>query len=151
MRLILLTLFLSLTLVAGNTTARQIQKWTDENGRVHYGDYTEKYDSKTLNVKTSPATNSSASADTNSAETRSKLLKSMQDSRLKKKEEKDQKNKQLALMKKNCGMAKSNHAMLNNGGRLVTYDENGERHFIEDKERAKKLSAASKDISRWCK
>jgi len=151
MRLILLVLFLSLTFLAGNATARQIQKWTDENGRVHYGDYTEEYDSKTLNVKTNPATNSSASTDTNSAETRSKLLKSMQDSRLKKKTAKAEKSKQLALMKKNCGMAKSNHAMLKNSGRLVTYDENGERYFLGDKERTTKLAAASKNVSRWCK
>lgn len=152
MRLILLILLITLTLIAGNSSAREIQKWTDENGRVHYGDYTEQYKAKTLNVTTtSPSENASNSYDTNRNETRDKLIKSMQDKRLQKKENKDKKNNKLAVMKQNCSRAKSQFATMKNGGRLIKYDENGERHFLDDKEIAAGLAAAKKAMGEWCK
>ncbi len=152
MRLILLSLLITLTFATGNSSAREIQKWTDENGRVHYGDYTEQYKAKTLNVTTtSPGGDSVNSYDTNRNETRDKLIESMQERRLGKKENKDKEDNKLAIMKQNCSRAKSQLATMKTGGRLIRYDENGERHFLDDNERATGLAAANKAVAEWCK
>ncbi|NOX44087.1 MAG: DUF4124 domain-containing protein [Gammaproteobacteria bacterium] len=144
--------FALLTLTVGNAQAREVQKWTDENGQVHYGDYTEEYKAKTLNVTTSNTSPSAtAAAQANRNETRKKIIKSMQDKRIKKKEAKDTAEKELALKKSNCSIAKRQMATYKNAGRLATYDENGERRYIDDKERTQKSAAAQIQINKWCK
>ena len=75
----------------------------------------------------------------------------MQDKRLQKKENKDKENNKLAIMKQNCRRAKRQCDTMKNGGRLIKYDENGERHFLDDKEIAAGLAAANKAVAEWCK
>jgi len=152
MRLIFIGLFISLGMLTLNAHAREIQKWVDKDGQIHYGDYTEEYKSQTLNVTDAPVgARSSAPSLTERNKTRDKLLKSMQDSRKSKKEAAEKADKKAAELATLCKSAKRSLAINQQGARLVTFDDNGERHYLDDKERAQNIAEANKQIAKYCK
>jgi hypothetical protein len=154
MRLIYIPFLILLAGLALNTQAREVQKWVDKDGQVHYGDYSESGNAKTVKVPSSGSrypTPSTAPTTAESLEKRSKFLDAKQDERKKQNEAKEKAKKQLALEKSNCKIAKSQYNMLKDGGRLVAHDENGERHYMTDEERNKNLANSQKDVSKWCK
>jgi hypothetical protein len=58
--------------------------------------------------------------------------------------------KQAEEARRNCTAAKSNLQSLENG-RVATYDEKGEKTFLDDAQRAAAIERARKDVSQWCK
>ncbi len=151
MRLIHIALFLLLAGLALNSQAREVQKWVDKDGQVHYGDYSESGNAKTVKVPTGPSVPATAPTTAESMEKRSKFLDAKQEERKQQKEAQEQAKKQQAKAKTNCNISKSQYSMLKDGGRLVTHDANGERHYVTDAERNKQMAEAQKAISKWCK
>lgn len=144
-------LILLLCTAAFNAQARQAEKWVDENGQVHYGDYSESMNSKQIKLRDGPRNTAPAQSEASRLENRSKLLESIQSDRDKKKEEKAKSDANMKVAKKNCSNAKRKLSTFTRGGRLVTFDENGERHYISDNERASGTAAAKASVDKWCK
>ena len=151
MRLIYITLFLLLAGLALNSQAREVQKWVDKDGQVHYGDYSESSSAKTVKVPSGPAVSTTAPTTAQSMEKRSKFLDAKEAERKQQKEDREQAKKQQAKAETNCNISKSQYNMLKDGGRLVTHDAKGERHYLTDAERNKKMAEAQKAVSKWCK
>ena len=154
MRLIYIPFLILLAGYALNTQAREVQKWVDKDGQIHYGDYSESSNAKTVKVPSSGYSTPSrtpAPTTAESLEKRSKFLDAKQDERKQQKEAKEKAKKQQALAESNCNTAKSQYNMLKDGGRLVTHDAKGERHYMTDAERNKNMAKSQKDISKWCK
>lgn len=54
-------------------------------------------------------------------------------------------------MAENCTRARSKLAALQSGQRIVRFNTQGEREFLDDAGRAKEMEEAQKSVSEWCK
>lgn len=150
MRLLMIVLSVMLITLSMNTSAREIQKWTDAEGKVHYGDFSESKNAKSMKVPDA-APRSQRPVPTNSTETRKKLLESMTDDRKKKQAKTDLDKKNREIAKKNCSIAKSQMHMLQAGGRKVRFNDKGEREYLSDNQINSELAEAKKNVSKYCK
>ena len=130
-----------------------LYKWVDEQGNVHYSDQppTGKTRSdQTLNIPNQPASAPAASAakswQEKDLEFKKKQAATAEAEAKKQKEAQDAKAKAA-----NCEQAKKNLARLKIGGRIFTYDDKGNRSYMDDAQRAKATADAQKSISDWCK
>jgi len=54
------------------------------------------------------------------------------------------------VRQENCKTARENLATYNNGGRIMTTDSKGERHYLGDDEIAKGKADAQRDVEQFC-
>jgi hypothetical protein len=142
---------IALLLVCFNAHAG-LNKWVDAEGKVHYSD-TPPPEVTTQNVRNiagKEQTDAPASYSPKSiAEREAEYRKAKQE-----KTEASQKNaKQAAnaeIRKTNCAAARRNARTLEAGTRVVTYDANGERTYLDDQARTQRLEEAQQAISDNC-
>jgi hypothetical protein len=141
-----------LLLISCNSHAA-LNKWVDANGKVHYSD-TPPADAKVKILRSSAApdaitTNSEAAAPKTLAEREAEWKKSQ-----KLKEEAEQKASQekeaASERQKNCENARSNLTILENSPAIATYNDNGERTFMDDVSRKQRTDEARKAVSSYC-
>ncbi len=143
--------FAVLTLIGLNAHAG-LNKWVDAEGKVHYSD-TPPPDAKTESVrsiagKDQPAAQSGytpKSLAEREAEWKKNKADKEENAQKKSQQDEQAKNKQ-----QNCDAARQNVRTLEEGGRIVTYDANGEKSYMEDDARAKRLEEARKAVSSNC-
>ncbi len=129
----------------------ELSKWVDADGKVHYSDTPppEVTTKSVRNIAGKEQADAPASyAPKSLAEREAEIRKSKQtrEDASKKKAEEDAK---VDTKKRNCEAARQNARTLEDG-RVVTYDANGERKFMEDSELAQRLEEARKAISTNC-
>ncbi len=143
----ILLLSISLTAHAG------IKKWVDADGNVHYSDSAPGDNTQTQSVQNvagkDQANAPSGYTPKSSAEREAEMRKArkLKDEASQKQAEQD---KQMAAKKQNCENARQNVQTLEDSPRVTTYDQNGERTFMEDSERARRLEEARKAVSENC-
>ncbi len=129
-----------------------LNKWVDAEGKVHYSD-TPPPDVTTETVRNiagkeraeAPAAHSPKSVAEREAEM--KKAKKAQEEAAQKQAQKDA---EAETRKKNCAAARENAEALEQSPRIVTYDANGDRSFMDDATRAQRLEDARKTISSDC-
>lgn len=143
--------FAVLALIGLNAHAG-LNKWVDAEGKVHYSD-TPPPDAKTESVrsiagKDQPGAQSGytpKSLAEREAEWKKNKADKEENAQKKSQQDEQAKNKQ-----QNCENARQNVRTLEEGGRIVTYDANGEKSYMEDDARAKRLEEARKAVSSNC-
>lgn len=147
-----LFLFICFLLASLNTNAA-LNKWVDAEGKIHYSD-SRPTDTKVQTLRSSapPESNAAASsayAPQSLAEREVEWKKSR-----KEKEKADKKaavdKENVEIKQKNCTSARSNLAGLENSQRLVSYNEKGERTFVDEAGRAQRIDEARKAVSNYC-
>jgi len=129
-----------------------LNKWVDADGKVHYSD-TPPQDVKTQSIPIisgkgqteAPATYSNKSY----AEREAELRKSKQE-KTKASEKAELQASESALKKQNCSSAQQNLRHMEEGTRVVTYDANGERSYLDDAAREQRMNEIRKSISENC-
>lgn len=142
---------IALSLIGLNAHAG-LNKWVDAEGKVHYSD------TPPPEVKTQTVPNISGKGQTEAPASYSPKSYAEREAEMKKskldKEEtaqkKAQQDAQAEAKKRNCDAARQNARSLEEGGRIFTYDEKGERTYMEDGARAQRLDEARKAISTNC-
>lgn len=133
----------------------EVHRWVDASGKIHYSDLEplgRVHDEKTLRSPASAASTSDASRASPAKTLADKEMEfrkrriEAEEARLK--QEKDR-TAQLSA-ERNCASARSNLKNLQEGGRIVRYDEKGERSFLDDNERNRRAAEAQKAVSDWC-
>ena len=144
--IIMLTMF-SLNAHAG------LSKWVDSEGVVHYSD-TVPPDVTTAksvrNITGKDQANAPASNAPKSLAEREAEMKKAKQEKEDASQKKAQQDAQAAAKKSNCEAARENVRSLEEGGRIVTYDANGEKSFLDDNARAQRLEEARKSVSQNC-
>jgi hypothetical protein len=129
-----------------------VNKWVDPEGKVHYSDAPPP-EAKTETVRNTsgkgqteaPASYSPKSYSEREAEMKKSKLEKEEAAQKKAQEETNTKAKQA-----NCEAARQNVRSLEAGGRIVTYDANGERTYMEDDARTQRLEEAQGAVSKYC-
>ena len=132
--------------------AAEMYRWVDVQGKVHYSDQppTEKSkSSKTLSIPNQDAT---PTAESNKSWQEKDLDYKKRQAATAETEAKKQKSSDDAKAKsENCAQSRKSLKTLEDGGRISTYDDKGNRVVMEDAQRTKAIGDAKKSVSEWCK
>lgn len=156
--------YLTMLLLLSSTTAfAALNKWVDEKGEVHYSDAPPPANVKAKTLRTSPvvapdtvtpasgvAAASAPAGQKTIAEREAELRKAQQAQ----KEAEERAAKEQAdrdAEKANCANAQQFLRTLQEGGRMMELDAQGERVYLEDDERQKRIAKAQEDVKTWCK
>jgi len=138
--------FFSLSAQAG------LNKWVDAQGNVHYSDAPPQ-NVKTQRVPNVAGTGQAAAPATYSSKSyveREAELKKSKQEKMEANEKKTAQEAQAEEKKRNCTAAQQNLRMLEEGTRIVTYDANGEKTYLDDAAREQRLNDARKAVSNNC-
>lgn len=143
--------FAVLLLLATSPLAHaEVYKWKGADGKIHYSDLPPSghpEDHKVGLKRTAPQ-------ESNSAKSIAEQDAEFKKRRIDAEEKKSKEEKQLAEVKekeRNCAAAKGNLKMLEEDGRVVSYNEKGEKIFVDDKDRPQMIADARKAVDSWCK
>jgi len=125
----------------------EVYKWTDKDGRIHYGDRPTAADAETIEVKPAPQ------PDTGIEERREKQRKLLE---LINEEREEDKQKQVAIEREkkerqiNCENVKKYYEQLKTAGGLFKEGEDGNRVVLTDEERVSAETQAMENMEYWC-
>jgi hypothetical protein len=131
----------------------ELSKWVDTDGKVHYSDLPPPVDAKEKSRLRSGSMPDSGSSIAPAA-TRSGDSANDKARKPGKKELAEKAAKQQALdeqNKANCTAAQEHLRPLQEGLRIVEFDANGERIYIDDEQRQQRIAKYQQDISQYCK
>ncbi len=153
-------LLILLMLASANTFAA-ISKWVDAQGRVHYSDQPPPPEARAETLRsasgtegtvgTSGVTATSAPAAPKTIAEREAELKKAQQAKQEAADKAAQKQAATDAVKASCTNAQQNLSNLQAGGRMVEIDANGERSYLDDKQRQQRIEKAQQEISNLCK
>lgn len=143
-------ILLFLAAMAASTCAHaEITKWVDSEGRVHYSDQPPSTGkTETLKIQSSPAPSPAKEKGTAEKETEFRKRRAADQEAQAKQEKEQQEAKQ---KQENCTQARNTLRKLQEGGRSYSYDDKGERVYLDDAARQKAISQAQQSIDSWCK
>ena len=142
----------------------EIYKWKDKNGTVRYSDTPPPSNIKIEPIgnkipkPTAPSPSASleesagvvvTSAPKDVASKDEAAAKRAKNAEEQKKAEAS-KREELKIKQENCAVAKRNLATYNNGGRISTTDEKGERTYLGDDDIAKGRADSQRDVEKYC-
>ncbi len=149
MKFCLIILQLILALLTLNAYA-EINKWVDENNRVHYSDQPAPANINMTPVNVPPPAENNIPMQKSVAEREADLKKSQKDKEEMELKEAKQKDVDQAKQRY-CEEARSNLLTLQNSPRISTYDSDGKLSYMDDATREKRMEEAQKGISKHCK
>jgi hypothetical protein len=130
-----------------------LYKWVDAQGKVHYSDQPASGNVKSekkLDIQNhsapAPAASTNKSWQEKNLEYKKRQSSAADADAKKQKEAEDAKAKT-----ENCDKAKKNLQTLEDGVRIYSYDDKGERSAMDDAQRTKAKIDARKAVSDWCK
>jgi len=145
-------ILLMLLSASSTTFAGKIYKWTDSDGKVHYGERPPSGKSKQMRIPSStPYRATSAPKSGNKTEAANKFLDSIATERKEQKESAEKSAQEKEIANKNCSNARRRVASLKQGGRRFTVDEQGERTYLDEAATQNRLKEAQVKVEKWCK
>lgn len=140
----------ALSWLAAPTADADVCRWTDAEGKVHYGESPPAgvKCAKTLRAPPPPAGGAAVPPPPQQTEA------DFQRRRLERleAERNDEAARQKAeQMREACGQARGRLTWLQNGGRVARIDANGERHFLDDQEMAREMAAQQQKVAQFCR
>lgn len=146
---------LILLMLSSSGAFAALNKWVDEDGKVHYSDQPPPANVKSKVLRSTAGTPEPAAASEPAAaktivEREAELKKAQQA----KKEAADKaalEQEQEEAMKTNCLAYQKNLRALQEGMRITDVDASGERYYVDDEERQRRIAIAQEGIAKWCK
>lgn len=151
-------LLIFLMLASANAFA-EVNKWVDDQGRVHYSDQAPPPEVQARALRSASEGTGSASgvAGTNAPAASGSFveqeaaLKKGQQAKQAAAEQAAQKQAAADALKANCANAQQNLRTLQSGARMMEINASGERSYIDDTQRQQRIDKAQQDISNLCK
>jgi len=142
---------ITLALMSFNVHA-ELNKWVDADGKVHYSDTPppEVTTQSVRNIAGKDQANAPASYSPKSLAEREAEMKKSKQSKEEASKKKAEDDARADAKRRNCEGARENAKSLEAGGRIYSYDEKGERSYLDDSARAQRLEEARKVISANC-
>lgn len=144
---------LLLLMLSSGTAVAGLNKWVDEHGKVHYSDQPPPVNVQAKTLRSAPSATAAASAPAAAktyAEREAELKKAQkakQEAAALAAQEQAQKDENKAR----CAAAQQNLRNLQVGTRVVEFDANGERTYLDDEQRQQRIAKTQRDISDSCK
>ncbi len=144
-------IIIALGLFSSNALAA-LNKWVDAEGKVHYSDTPPpEVPTQTVRDVTGKGSNDASPGYTpKSLSEREAEMKKAKQSKDEAAQKKAQQDAEAENKKRNCAAARENLRVLESGTRIVTYDANSERSFMDDDARAQRMVEARKEVNASC-
>jgi hypothetical protein len=136
--------------VSACATAGEIYRWTDENGKVHFGDRPKASEAEAVGSTGAPSTGPDAATEA-TLDRQGRYLESLRREREKKEAAEAKAAAERKRRAHNCKVARSRLEMYRRAGAIVSYNNKGERQFHDKQQRAAAISRARKDVRYWCR
>jgi len=139
---------MAILLLGPQAAARDVYKWVDANGKVHYGDRPEAAAAKKLEVRAAEPT-----PDENAAardEKTRRLLKQFEQERAEDAEAQARIAEEKAMRRENCLKARDLLEKYRNASYLYEDGEGKDHRVLTKEERAEAEAAAQKEADKWC-
>jgi len=134
--------------LSSQTLADGIYKWTDSDGRIHYGDHPATgTSSKNLKLRPTPLTDPQQAQH---ARKRDKLLRIMEEERSQKKALQEQQKQQHEKQLQACKNARKRLYEYEHASYLYHQNQEGKHVILSDEEHSKALDEANKAVARSC-
>lgn len=150
--------YLTILLLLSSTTAfAALNKWVDAEGKVHYSDEPPPANVKATTLRPSapaPAIDTAAASAPEAPKTiaeREAELRKAQQAKKEAEERAAQEQANRETEKANCARAQQSLRTLQEGGRMVEIDAQGEYSYMEDEQRQQRIARAQQEIANWCK
>lgn len=125
-----------------------VYKWTDEQGRVHYGD---KPTSTADEVKINNQRGSGqADQPASRRELQQRFLRAREEERKEKQQERNKKKQKIAEAKQKCVQAKKQYDKYHHAGSIYVKGKDGEREHLSFKERDAYEKLLASKVKKWC-
>ncbi len=142
-------LFAVFLLCAGSSSLADTYRWVDDSGQVHYTDQQRGAKSQVLKSYSTPG----AARDT-SQDRMKKTRKLLDAYRLERRQKHEQRAAQQAAEEKrtrNCNRARDDIRRYNSYRRIYNLDQDGQRVYLSDQQRAELMQRAQERVTRWCR
>jgi hypothetical protein len=140
----------TLALAAQGAGAEGVYKWTDAQGRVHFGDRPPGEASTTAIAPLAPPA-APAPTDAERAVRQQRLLDMYRDERLEKEEREAKQKAEDEERRRRCAHAKDRLDRYERSPRIYDPQQNGERRYLSDGERDAEIRTARNEVARLCK
>lgn len=131
------------------TASADVYKWTDAQGRVHFGDKPPAGTSEAITMP-SRETNATPALSEDRIETQRRLLDAYAEERRLKAEADEQTRKDKAERKRKCADLRDDLRNQENAGSIYQLDKNGERVFLSKEQREASTAVLRKEVEYWC-
>jgi hypothetical protein len=140
----------TLALAAQASIAEGVYKWTDSQGRVHFGD---RPPGDAIGAPIAPPAPSATptSDDTERAARQRRLLDMYRDERLEKEEREAKQKAGEEERRRRCAHARDRLERYERSATLYAPQASGERRYLSDGERDAEIRIARNEVARWCK
>lgn len=128
----------------------EIYKWTDENGRVHYGERPETENTEKIEIKTSPSSQDPDLAKQRQEKQR-KLMEVLEEERQQKNQQRKEELKQKQEIEKECAQLRDYHKTLKQVNLLYDLDDEGNRKYLSEEEHKKEIAEVENYLEKYCK
>ncbi len=138
-------------ILAGTNAFAEVNKWVDDQGRVHYSDQAPPPEVQAAALRSASEGAGSASGVAPTYVQQEAALKRTQQAQQMDAAQAAAKQATADAMKANCEAAQQNLRSLQSGARMMDINASGERYFIDDAERQKRIEKVQQDIGNLCK
>ena len=147
---------LIILMLAYTDTFAAINKWVDDQGHVHYSDQPPPGNAKaetlhSVSDQDSNTASTSAPAAPKTLAEREAELKKSQKAKQEAANKALQKQAVEDAKKASCATSQQNLRTLQEGIQMIEVDANGERSYMDDKQRQERIAKAQQEISAYCK
>ena len=132
------------------TAGAQVYKWTDEQGRVHYGDKPPQQGAQTMEVPSAGNGAASAPSDDERREKTQRLLRAYDEERRIKQQQEQREEVEAAKRQRLCNQARDRLRNYARARGLYELDEQGNRRFLDDSGRQQAEARARQEVEKWC-
>jgi hypothetical protein len=143
------TLSILVVALTGAAPAASVYRWVDERGRVHYTDRPPSPDAAPEPVKIAPrpAEDPELSA---RRERQRRFLDAIEEDRTLQRAEAEARREEARRQAANCQRVQRSLRQFELGGALYLEEENGDRRYLDDDERARSLAELQRLQRTWC-
>lgn len=129
----------------------EVYKWTDENGRVHYGDRPSEKQATRVDIQQHSPDQTKKAADWQTIQQRQKkYLEYLQDERQDRKQDQINLAEQNAKRKKMCNEASGYYRQLHTTPQWYREDEQGNKIYLDHKEKDQEIAKAKQYMEKYC-
>jgi hypothetical protein len=140
---------LTFLMLGSQADARDVYKWIDANGKVHYGDRPAAAAAEKIDVRVEEPTPDAETA-ARDEKTR-RLLKQLEQERVEDAEAKARVAAEKATRRDNCLKARDLLEKYRTATYLYDDNDGADHHILSKEERAEAEAAAQKDVDKWCR
>jgi hypothetical protein len=132
--------------------AADVHRWTDELGKVHFGDRPPASGVETETVgSTGDASNQPDASAADTRDRQAEYLEGLRRERAKKEEDEAKAAAERKRRAHNCKVARGRLETYKRASAVFTYNNKGERVYYDKKKREAAISRARKQVNYWCK